>query len=97
MNILQIRPLHDEHNGTKICNDANSRATVRKRIHRIYLAAPLDAHAWAEVHTGLPSRLSPHLVDLLHRDVVAVHPRAERPQWETCYALHDCLQSLSVP
>jgi hypothetical protein len=49
MNIFQIRPLHDEYNGTKICNDANSRATVRKRIHRIYLAAPLDAQAGAKV------------------------------------------------
>ena len=26
-------------------------------VHRIYLTAPLDAQAWAEVQTGLLSRL----------------------------------------
>src|SRR6266702_1285654 len=48
-----MRSFHDEYNSRKACNDADPRATVRQRVHGIYLTAPLDAEAWAEVHTGL--------------------------------------------
>src|SRR5712692_8262247 len=74
--ILPMRPLRDEHNGSKACNDADSCAIVRQRVHRIYLAAPLNAQAWAEVQTGLSSGRQSHLVGALHWDAVEVpaHP-----------------------
>src|SRR5439155_16681497 len=40
-NILQMRSLRDEHNGSKACNDADPRPALRNRVHRIYLTAPL--------------------------------------------------------
>jgi len=39
--IPHIRPLQNEHHGTKACNDADSRRTLRTSVHRIYLAASL--------------------------------------------------------
>jgi hypothetical protein len=51
---LHMRPLPDEHTGTKACNHAHSRPTLRNGVHRIYLTAPLDAQAGAEVQIGLP-------------------------------------------
>src|SRR4029453_5253170 len=92
--ISQMRSLPDEYNGSKACNDADPCATVRQRVHRISLPAPLDAQARAEVHTGLSSRLSPHAVAPLHGDAVEVLARADRLQWETAHALHDRIQSL---
>ncbi len=56
-NILPLRSLRDEPIGNKACNDAAPYATVRPRVHRIYLAAPLKAQAGAEVQTGLSSGL----------------------------------------
>src|SRR5262249_4175585 len=53
----RLRLLHDEHHGTQACNDADSCATVRNRVHRIYLAAPLHAQAGSKVQTGLSPRL----------------------------------------
>jgi hypothetical protein len=55
--LLHMRPLYHEHHGTKAGNDANARPTLRTRVHRISLTAPLDAEARTEVHTGLLSRL----------------------------------------
>src|SRR5262245_28417602 len=57
-----MRPLHDEHHSPKASNDADSDPTLRTRVRGIYLTAPLDAQAWAQVQTGLSSRLSPHLM-----------------------------------
>src|SRR5712691_4564931 len=93
-NMLHIRSLRDEHNGSKACNDADPRPPLRTRVHHIYLPTPPAAQAWAEVHTGLSSRLSPHLVGALHRDAVEVLPSAARPQWATGHSLYDRLQSL---
>ena len=41
--IPHMRSLRDEQNGSKACNDADPRPTLRNRVHHIYLAAPLDA------------------------------------------------------
>ena len=65
-----MRLLHDEHHGTKACNDADSCAIVRNRVHRIYLAAPLHAQARSKVQTGLLSRLSSHPLGVIHHDVI---------------------------
>src|SRR5262245_44382852 len=32
-----MRPLQNEHHGTKACNDSDSRPTLRTRVHRISL------------------------------------------------------------
>jgi transposase len=37
--IPHMRPLHDEHHGTKACNDADSRPTLRNGVHRMYFPA----------------------------------------------------------
>src|SRR6266542_4507284 len=84
-----MRPLPDEHHGTTTCNDADSCAIVRKRVHRIYLASPLHTQAWAKVQTGLSSGLQSHFVGALYRDAVEVPARAARRQWETSHSLHD--------
>jgi len=52
-NILHMRPLREEHNGSTACNDANPRPTLRNRVQRIYLTPPLDAQARSKVQTGL--------------------------------------------
>src|SRR5271157_2700722 len=39
----------DEQNDRKSSDDADSRSTLRARVHRIYLPAPIDAQAGAEV------------------------------------------------
>ena len=57
-----MRLLHDEHHGTKACNDADSCPTLRTGVRRIYLPAPLDAQAWPQMQTRLPSRLQPHFM-----------------------------------
>src|SRR2546425_807530 len=51
--ILDKRPLRDEHNSSTACNDADPCPTLRTGVHRIYLAAPLDAQARTAVQTGL--------------------------------------------
>src|SRR6266567_9046047 len=89
-----MRPLHDEHHGTKACNDTDSCPTLRTRVRGIYLAAPLDAQARSKVQTGLLSRLQPHLMGALHRDAMEVLARAERRQRDTGHSLHDRVQSL---
>jgi hypothetical protein len=48
-----MRPSPDEHTYTKAGNHADSCAVVRKRVHRLYLAAPLDAQTWSPVQTQL--------------------------------------------
>jgi hypothetical protein len=70
--IPHMRPLHDEHHGTKACNDADSRPTLRNGVHRMYLPAPHNAQAGPEVQTGLSSYLYSDLVGALHRDAVEV-------------------------
>jgi hypothetical protein len=51
--ILPMRPWQNEHHGTKTSNDADSRPTLRTRVHRISLAAPLDAEAGTAMQPGL--------------------------------------------
>src|SRR5262245_47290977 len=92
--MLHMRPLRDEHNGSKACNDAYPCPTLRNRVHHIYLPAPLDAQAWSEVQIGLSSRLQPDLMGALHGDAVEVLARATRLPWETGDTLHDGLQNL---
>src|SRR6266446_6255457 len=90
----QMRSLPDEYNSSKACNDADPCATVRQRVHRISLAAPLDAQARSKVQTGLSPRLSPHLMGALHRDAMEVPARAARRQRDTGHSLYDRVQSL---
>ena len=40
-NILHMRPLRDEHNGSKACNDADPRPTLRNGVPHISLTTPL--------------------------------------------------------
>src|SRR5439155_26786101 len=93
LNIPPMRPLPDEHHGTKACNDADSCPDVRTRVRGIYLTAPLDAQARAKVQTGLLPRLQPHLMGALHRDAVEVFARAARRPGQAGHSLHDRLQS----
>jgi hypothetical protein len=42
-NILYMRSLRDEHNGSKAPNDADPHQTLRNGAQHIYLATPFDA------------------------------------------------------
>src|SRR5207249_1548446 len=86
-----LRPLHDEHHGTKACNDANPCPTLQTGVRDIYLAAPLDAQARAQVQTGLLSRFQSHPLGPLHRDAMEVLARADRRQRDTGHSLYDRL------
>jgi hypothetical protein len=89
-----MRLSHDEPYDTSACNDTDACATVRPRMHRIDLAAPLHAQARPEVQTGLSMRLSPHLVAPVYGHAMEVLARSDRPRWEADHALYDQLQSL---
>jgi hypothetical protein len=89
-----MRPLPEEHSGTRACNDARSCAMVRKRVHRISLAAPLHAQAGAKGPTGRSSGLSSHRGGALHRDAVAGPAQAARHHRDTGDAFPDRLQRL---
>src|SRR4030095_10394146 len=91
---ISMRPLSDEHNNPKACNDADPRATFRTGVHRIYLAAPFHAQARAKVQVGLLSRLQSHLMGPLHRDAMEVLARAARRSRDTSHSLYDRVQSL---
>src|SRR5262245_1487941 len=89
-----MRPFPDGENSRKACNDADPCPTVRQRVHRVYLAIPLDAQAGPEVQTRLSPRLQSHLMGALHGNAVEVPTCADRLPWETGYSLYDGLQSL---
>src|SRR5215211_6027050 len=61
-----VRPLPQEDNSPKACNDADARPTLHPSVRGMYLPAPRDAPARSQVHTGLLSRLSPHRVGPLY-------------------------------
>src|SRR5215471_14263077 len=74
-----MRPSPDEYTCTTACNDTDPCTIVRKRIHRIYLTAPLDAQAGAEVHTGLSPALFHLILWVLYTGM----------QWKCLPVLHD--------
>ena len=43
-----MRRLHDEHHGTKACNDADSCPPLRTGVRGIYFTAPLDAQSYCQ-------------------------------------------------
>src|SRR6266487_379865 len=93
-NMLHMRSLRDEHNGSTACNDADPRPTLRNRVQCIYLTPPLYAQAGPKVQIGLSSRLQPDLMGALYGDAVEVLARAARCPRQTGHPLHDGLQSL---
>jgi hypothetical protein len=60
--MLPMRPSSEEETSTPVCHDTDSCTTLRTGVHRMALAAPVDAHAWPEVDTGLSARLSSPLL-----------------------------------
>ena len=89
-----MRRLHDEHHGTKACNDADSRPTLRTGVRGISLTPPLDAQARPEVQIGLIPRLQPHFAGALYGDAVEMLARADRRSWDTGHSLYNRVQSL---
>ena len=83
LTIPHMTPLHHEHPGTTACNDADSRAMVRTRVHRLARAAPVEAQARAEGPTGLASPLESHPLGPRYWQAVAVLPHAARRPWQT--------------
>src|SRR5208337_5539670 len=63
---LLMKPFPDEQYDRKPRHNSDSRSTLRAEVHRIYLPAPLDAQAWAEMQTGLSPRLQSDPVGTLH-------------------------------
>jgi hypothetical protein len=89
-----LRPLPEEHNSPQACNDTDAHPTLRTRAHRIALAAPLQAQAGTEVHTGLSSYLSPDPLGALDRDAKEVLTHAARHPGEGGHLLYDHDRSL---
>src|SRR5262249_1022096 len=94
LTIAPMRRLHDEHHGTKACNDADSRPTLRTGVRGISLTPPLDAQAGTEVHIGLLPRLHPHFAGAVYGDAVEMLARADRRSWDTGHSLYNRVQSL---
>jgi hypothetical protein len=94
INALMTRPWHDERPGTNACNHADSCPTLRTGVHHMYLAAPLEAPARAEVPTGLSWCLASRLVGPLHRDAMAVLADTQRPGGQASPALQQRLPRL---
>src|SRR5262245_35366393 len=92
--ILHMRSLRDEPNGSTTCNDADPCPTLRTRVHRLSLTASLDAQTGTQVHTGLSSRLSPHLMAPVYGHAMAVLACPDRCAGPTGHSPHDGLQSL---
>ena len=55
--MLFMKPCPDAQYDEEPSHDADSRATLGAGVHRIYLPAPVDADARAEMQTGLSPRL----------------------------------------
>jgi hypothetical protein len=51
--MLLTKPCRDAQYDQKPSHDADSRATLRSRVHRIYLPAPFEAPSRVEMQTGL--------------------------------------------
>src|SRR5271166_1102620 len=89
-----MKPFPDEQYDRKPRHNSDSRSTLRAGVHRIYLPAPLDAQAWAEMQPGLSPRLQSDPVGTLHgyaMEVPASTPGRRRDRRDP---LHDNLQSV---
>jgi hypothetical protein len=62
--MLLVKLFPDERYDKKPRHDTDSRSTFRAGVHRVYLPAPLNAHARAEMQAGLSSRLQSDPVGL---------------------------------
>jgi hypothetical protein len=72
--MLLAKLFPDEQYDKKPRHDTDSRATLWTGVHRIYLPAPFDAHAWAEVQTGLSPRFQSDPVGPLYGVSAGVNP-----------------------
>ena len=75
--MLLGNPLPDERYDKKSSHDADPRSTLRAGVRRIFLPAPLDAQAGAEVQTGLSPRLQSHPVGPLYGHAMEVPASAQ--------------------
>src|ERR1700759_4692050 len=92
---LIMKPRLDQPDDTKPRHNANSGSTLRAGVHRIYLPAPLDAQARAEMQTGLSPRLQSDPVGTLYlgaMEVLAGAPGSRRRDRRD--PLHDNLQGV---
>src|SRR3981189_3029044 len=71
--MLLTKPCPDAPYDKEPGHDDDSRATLRAGVHRIYLPVPLDAHARAEMQTGLSSRFQSDPVGPLYGYAMEVH------------------------
>ncbi len=92
--MLLAKPFPDEQYDKNPRHDTDSRATLRAGVRRIYLPAPLDAHARAEVQTGLSSRFQSDLVGPLYRNAMEMHANTQSERWDRPDSLHDDLQGV---
>src|ERR1700722_1836159 len=84
----------DEQYDKKPSHDADSRATLRAGVHRIYLSASLDAPARAEMQTGLSPRLQSDPVGSLYGYAMEVPASTESERWDRPDPLHNNLQGV---
>jgi hypothetical protein len=72
--MLLAKLFPDEQYDKKVGHDTDSRATLRAGVHRIYLSAPLDAPARAEVQTGVSPRFQSDFEGPLYGYAMEVQP-----------------------
>ena len=87
--MLLAKLFPDEQYDKKPRHDTDSRATLRAGVHHIYLPAPLDAPARAEVQTGLSSRFQSDPVGPLYGYAMEVPARTQSERWGRPDPLYD--------
>ena len=92
--MLLAKLFPDEQDDKKSRHDADSRATLHAGVHRIYLSAPLDADARAEMQTGLSPRLQSHPLGPLYGYAMEVHASTQSGRRDRPDPLHDNLQGV---
>ena len=92
--MLLTKPCPDAQYDKEPSHDADSRATLRAGVHRIYLPAPLDADARAEMQTGLSPRLQSDPVGPLYGYAMEVPASTQSQRRDRPDPLHDHLQGV---
>jgi hypothetical protein len=89
-----MKPCPDASDARKPRHNANSRSTLRARVHRIYLTAPFDAQARAEMQTGLSPRLQSDPVGPLYGYAMELPAGTPGKRRDRRDPRHDNLQSV---
>ena len=89
-----MKPLPYEQYDKKPRHNAYSGSTLRARVYRIYLPAPVAAQARAEMQTGLSPRVQSDPLGALYKYVMEVSAATRDRRGGCGDPLHDRLQGI---